>query len=155
MLRLPLVLPAAFVLVAAACGTPRPAAPSDTGADAPPAADTTVALGSPFTLTRGQSAEVGGQTVRFDAVLEDSRCPQGTTCVWAGRARVTLSVADAGVVALELPGFVTAESEQGHQPVEAHGYRFTLLALDPYPSTEGADSGREARATLRVDQMGD
>ncbi len=31
-------------------------------------------------------------TVRFDSVIEDSRCPTGAMCVWAGRAEVQLTM---------------------------------------------------------------
>lgn len=33
----------------------------------------------------GQMAYVGGPRVLPERVIEDSRCPAGTTCVWAGR----------------------------------------------------------------------
>jgi len=33
----------------------------------------------------GQVAYVNGPRVRVDRVIEDSRCPVGTQCVWAGR----------------------------------------------------------------------
>lgn len=41
----------------------------------------------------GQTAYVSGPRVRPDHVVEDSRCPAGTTCVWAGRVvlRATVS----------------------------------------------------------------
>jgi hypothetical protein len=41
----------------------------------------------------GQTAVVGGPHVRPDQVIEDSRCPVGVTCVWAGRVvlRATVS----------------------------------------------------------------
>lgn len=40
----------------------------------------------------GQTAYVNGPTVRPDHVVEDSRCPVGTTCVWAGRVVVRATV---------------------------------------------------------------
>jgi multidrug efflux system outer membrane protein len=40
----------------------------------------------------GQTAYVGGPRVRPDEVLEDSRCPAGTQCVWAGRVVVRATV---------------------------------------------------------------
>jgi len=40
----------------------------------------------------GQTALVGGPRVRPDHVVEDSRCPVGTRCVWAGRVVVRATV---------------------------------------------------------------
>ena len=59
----------------------------------------TVALGQSFTLGLGQSVTVSGPglTVTFAALLEDSRCPVGSQCIWAGRAVISLTVAKAGM----------------------------------------------------------
>jgi hypothetical protein len=40
----------------------------------------------------GQTAHVSGPRVRPDQVLEDSRCPVDTQCVWAGRLIVRATV---------------------------------------------------------------
>ncbi|WP_210358251.1 hypothetical protein [Sphingomonas beigongshangi] len=42
----------------------------------------------------GQTAVVGGLHVRPDRVIEDSRCPVGVTCVWAGRVILRATVSD-------------------------------------------------------------
>ena len=41
----------------------------------------------------GQTVMVGGPRVTPLALLEDSRCPQGVQCVWAGQVRITARVA--------------------------------------------------------------
>ncbi|MDZ3830957.1 MAG: hypothetical protein U0S50_03955 [Sphingopyxis sp.] len=38
----------------------------------------------------GQAAFADGPIIQPVAVLEDSRCPVGTLCVWAGRVRVKM-----------------------------------------------------------------
>lgn len=50
----------------------------------------TAAVEGPVGL--GQTALVGGPRVRPDHVLEDSRCPVGTRCVWEGRVVVRATV---------------------------------------------------------------
>ena len=52
-----------------------------------------VALGEAFTLKPGQSASVqdGALRVRFESVINDSRCPRGVTCIWEGDAVVAVS----------------------------------------------------------------
>lgn len=44
----------------------------------------------------GQLASVNGPRVRADKVIEDSRCPIGTQCVWAGRLLVRATVIGGG-----------------------------------------------------------
>jgi hypothetical protein len=48
----------------------------------------------PFRLAYSHAARVTGTRtrVRYVELLEDSRCPAGVTCVWAGRARVRIEV---------------------------------------------------------------
>lgn len=40
----------------------------------------------------GQTAAIGGPRVMPERMVEDSRCPAGTTCVWAGRLVVRARV---------------------------------------------------------------
>ena len=58
----------------------------------------TVSLGQPFELALGATARVpdSPHAVTFEAVPQDSRCPTGAMCVWAGEATVRLRVVTAG-----------------------------------------------------------
>src|SRR6187401_481410 len=49
---------------------------------------------NPREIAPGQAVSVGGSlaVVGFERVIEDSRCAHGTTCVWAGRARVEVTL---------------------------------------------------------------
>ena len=53
-----------------------------------------VSTGQEFSLHIDQSVKVqeAGFTVMFKAVLEDSRCPLGVDCVWAGNCKVALDI---------------------------------------------------------------
>ena len=53
-------------------------------------------LGQEFSLQIGQIAQIDKEEfeIRFEKVLEDSRCPKGVTCVWAGRVRCELKIKD-------------------------------------------------------------
>ena len=44
----------------------------------------------------GQIAAVNGPRVRADRIIEDSRCPVGVQCVWAGRLIVQVTVFGGG-----------------------------------------------------------
>lgn len=52
---------------------------------------------SEVTVKLGEVADCGrGMAIRFEDVLEDSRCPVGATCVWVGNGKVALSVERTG-----------------------------------------------------------
>ncbi|MBC2664846.1 hypothetical protein H7F51_04880 [Novosphingobium flavum] len=40
----------------------------------------------------GETVRVGVMAVKPEALLEDSRCPSGVQCVWAGRVRIAALV---------------------------------------------------------------
>lgn len=82
-------------------------------------------------LSLGQQKFVmnGKLTVRFLSVVEDSRCPINARCVWAGNAKIRLSVAKGRVAArtIELNTGIEA------QVVSLYGHDFKLEALAPHP----------------------
>jgi hypothetical protein len=53
-------------------------------------------LGEELELRLGETGYIADTrfAVRADAVPEDSRCPQNAVCVWAGNARVSLTLRD-------------------------------------------------------------
>lgn len=89
-------------------------------------------LGQPFTLKVGQTARLTDArlSVRFNGVAEDSRCPKGVQCVWAGRfvASMTLTRTDDGSTQ-------DLELTLG-QPQDVLGYSVTLNAASPSPSKD-------------------
>ena len=54
----------------------------------------TVPLKQEFDLKLGQSAVAGDERLKinFVSVVEDSRCPEGATCIWAGNAKIALTL---------------------------------------------------------------
>lgn len=55
---------------------------------------TKVSLGQEFSLHIGESASIEGEELRikFLEVVEDSRCPKGGKCVWAGRVTCAVEI---------------------------------------------------------------
>lgn len=53
-------------------------------------------LGEEFDLRLSETAYVADTrlSIRADSVPEDSRCPENAVCVWAGNARVSLTLRD-------------------------------------------------------------
>jgi hypothetical protein len=60
---------------------------------------TEVNLDEPFSLGPGESASIAGEdmTLRFVEVLNDSRCPEGAVCIWAGEVSARLEITYLGV----------------------------------------------------------
>ena len=97
-------------------------------------------------LTRaaiGQTVTVGGPKVTPLAVLEDSRCPAGVQCVWAGRVRISARV-DLG------RGSETRELTQG-MPVPVADGTLELIEVQPAKPAPGARplASADYRFTLR------
>lgn len=69
---------------------------------------------SEITVKLGQTAGCGpGMSICFEDVLEDSRCPVGATCVWAGNAKVALMVERTGESPVRIELNTTLEPRSG------------------------------------------
>lgn len=81
--------------------------------------------------------------------LEDSRCPVGVNCGWAGEARVTLAVREPGAEPREVELGLPPRPED--LPVQVGRYGLELVAVEPYPvhPVEVDDDERLARVRLR------
>ncbi|HSM14607.1 MAG TPA: hypothetical protein VLA66_11125 [Thermoanaerobaculia bacterium] len=102
-----------------------------------------------FVLAVGEQARAGDGPllVRFVRVVEDSRCPTGVTCVWAGRAvvEVAASLEDREVPERNL------ELEVGAAPAELYGWRLAAARLDPHPRAEERTATEDYRLELAVE----
>jgi hypothetical protein len=94
-------------------------------------------VGQPFTLAGGQEATVNGENmrIRFDQVLEDSRCPKQVECFWTGQARVSLLVEPNGRGESTLEFNTNPAPDQNDQMARLDEYTFTMDSLEPYPQT--------------------
>lgn len=88
----------------------------------------------------------GGSTIKFIEVVEDSRCPEGTTCIWAGRAIIRVEVTADGKESR------TVDLEVGNKESTARFDKLSITAvkLDPYPQAEKATSPGAYVATLLI-----
>jgi heat shock protein HslJ len=85
-----------------------------------------------FKLKYGASGELDNASpdvfVRFDGVVDDSRCPLGMLCIWAGDASVLVTMT-VGTTAYS--GDLHTNSSVGPQTFTAAGYDVTLVEVDP------------------------
>jgi hypothetical protein len=84
--------------------------------------------------------------IKFVAVREDSRCPQGVQCIWAGNARiaVTLSRARAKAANVEL------NTMTGAREIAYGNYTVELASLAPHPVQSVLPKARDYVATFVV-----
>lgn len=107
-------------------------------------------VGREFKVRVGQAVTLEGEGVRlkFKAVEEDSRCPVGVACVWAGNAEVLLEVGARG--ARRTLKLNTNESLRKAGEGKYRRYTIKLLGLNPRPAREGKIAAGEYTATLLV-----
>lgn len=115
-----------------------------------PAADTreTPPDSQRIQLHIGESRSPDGTSARIELiqVLEDSRCPEGVQCVWAGRARIELEVHDGRT---KETAELSTESEET-ATATAGGLVIHFVQLDPYPQEGQTIEPSEYVATLDV-----
>jgi hypothetical protein len=87
-------------------------------------------------------------TVSFEAVVEDSRCPTGVTCVWAGDASISIRIDTPSAS----PARYTLHTGLASARAVDHGrFRVGLVTVDPYPAGDAKPRPEEYRATLVIE----
>ncbi|MCP4200486.1 MAG: hypothetical protein GY769_00965 [bacterium] len=122
---------AMVIALAAGCGGATPVSPEPIPAAVEQSSD------SPGEGTAAEITLRYDETVEFQELelrwleLEDSRCPIGVKCIWAGQMVVTVEAArgDDKPLEVELLRRVGREPETA----EALGYELRLLEVDPHP----------------------
>ena len=92
----------------------------------------------------GETITIENHTIKFVEVLEDSRCPENTTCIWEGRARVLVEVLENGKVSFEkaiIFGKVNQGESADKELVSNSNSKVIGLTLNPYPNSEEAIKG--------------
>ena len=86
----------------------------------------------------GSAAAKGGIRIKFVELVEDSRCPTDTNCIWAGNAKIKVRITKNG-------RSKDLEMNTGPDPTEVFfaGYSFRLVGLTPEP-----------RSNIRINRNG-
>lgn len=96
-------------------------------------------------VAKGETVNVKGVSIKFLEVVEDSRCPTGVTCIWAGRAIVKVQVTSNGNK--EERTLIFGEAKRGEERstnlYSSSEFSINGLTLNPYPTSEstGKDKG--------------
>ena len=90
----------------------------------------------------------GGLRVRFVELVEDSRCPVVTNCVWAGNATIQVRVTRNGRSKV-----LTLNSNADPREVSFAGYSFKLTGLTPEPRSNIRINRNGYVATIEVKRV--
>lgn len=90
-------------------------------------------------------------SVELDSVLNDSRCPKGTQCVWEGNAEVLLKTTMASDGKTHYVKLNT--HSQFTQDTIINNHRFKLLELNPYPENGKTFPHYNYRATIVIEKQ--
>lgn len=92
-------------------------------------------------LNKGETLKLHDVTLTFTEVIEDSRCPKYTNCIWAGRAIVQLEVLDEKGIKQDkviILGETKADESADRTLYRKDGYILEVIGLNPYPE-EGSE----------------
>ena len=84
-----------------------------------------------FNVPLTKTTSLDGLSLKLVAVVEDSRCPRDTTCIWAGKAVVKILVSGADQELQEMT--VVFQNESQSVIATTEDTVFTALKLLPYP----------------------
>ena len=115
------------------------------------APDAIQALDQDVTVAAGSSVRVGDTkvVVRFEGVLNDSRCPADVQCISAGDASVLVTASTGGAVASR---YELHTNSPPHEAIHDR-LRLTLVDLRPVPVSTRTTRSSEYVLTLRVSQV--
>lgn len=87
--------------------------------------------------------------VKFISVLEDSRCPTGAQCVWAGNAKIKISVTSKrmGTKIFEI------NTEMGAKGDIFDGFAINLESLTPSPTAVGKIDPKKYKAKFTITRL--
>ena len=101
-----------------------------------------------ITLAVGQSVTARGTDIKLtlEDVAEDSRCPTGTTCIWAGDAVVNIAITAGN----KAPTKYTLHTNSPTRDAEYDGTKISLVTVLPYPLADKQTRREEYRVTLSI-----
>jgi hypothetical protein len=107
-------------------------------------------LDQDVTLTVRTPVEFGPSRlrVRFDSVLQDSRCPTDVQCVWAGNAAARVRVQ----ISSDVEQTIDLNTNVGAKEAQFDGYVLRLVSLGPDPVSTTRIEPAAYRLTVRVER---
>jgi hypothetical protein len=110
--------------------------------------DAGIGLGEEFCVNSGEEVVLKEEKLRikFRSVTQDSRCPTGVICGWAGNGEVVLEVVRKNKKQVVTILNTLLEPKE----IFYKGYKIRLVALNPYPKVDEPIDQKDYKATLVV-----
>ena len=123
-------------------------APTPTGTSTPlptpTVPDVTPPVDGATARAAGEEAEVAPATkLRFERIVNDSRCPAGVQCIWAGEVRI-------GLVLTSPAGSDSLELSEHENKTTVHALQIEFLSFGACPASKPAAVLGKECATLKV-----
>lgn len=113
------------------CGTPK-----DASSGSKPSTENVPIANGQTIIALNDTAQIGNLQVHFKEVLEDSRCPTGTTCIWQGRVKVLVETSlnrEEMAVHEIIFGELRAGETKNHLFYITPKLQLKATAVNPYP----------------------
>ena len=104
-------------------------------------------MGHPFDMRVEETVTIGELTITFEGIGDDSRCPTGETCMWAGDAAAAFTFAKASAESVHRTLHTNGRYER---QIDYEGFVIRLEGVKPYPKTGGSIARGDYRVTLVV-----
>ncbi|PQA90594.1 hypothetical protein B0A69_19905 [Chryseobacterium shigense] len=89
--------------------------------------------------------------VTFKGISEDSRCPEGANCIWAGVAVAQIEVMGTYSRPMILSLATTENAGRNfHQSQEFNGYTISLEEVSPFPKADGGAKALEGKYKVGI-----
>jgi len=107
-----------------------------------------VRLNQEFEVRVGETVTIKSEGLKINLIRvdEDSRCPEGVQCVWAGNGKVVLKL----MKARKRAAIKNLNTNLDPKSAAYRGYDVKLVNLSPYPKKDVAIRKKEYVATLVV-----
>ncbi len=110
----------------------------------------TFPIGESFEMKIGE--RLGNQDIevmlKMVEMVEDSRCPKNTNCVWEGQAMVKVKIKTESGEYESLLNLRKGRPEEAFSTIE--GYTYQIIAVEPYPVAGSKIKKEEYVVTLEV-----
>ncbi|WP_333864133.1 hypothetical protein [Sphingobacterium sp.] len=90
-------------------------------------------------------------TIKFKGISEDSRCPEGVNCIWAGVAVAEIEIMEKSTKPVQLNLATMDMQERGYQKsAYFNGYAISLQNVLPYPNAKQGTQGLKGRYKIAI-----
>lgn len=107
----------------------------------------------PIYLTEGQTKSLKEFpiAIKFNSISEDSRCPEGANCIWAGVAVAAIEIMEKSTKPVQLNLATMDMQERGYQKsANFNGYTISLQNVLPYPNAEHGTQGLKGQYKIAI-----